>query len=223
MFLIDPDGGKAYRTLSHQSRRLFNRCLCTPLWLAQQGLRIGETRMLQATFPPLPDALGFIDVSLINLAPFVHVPVTPDRAGADRAASDGSDSPAGRPPPDAWAASFPLPPAAPSCPEHHDRPCGCSARPDVSGMDDQVDHRSIHVHSGARPVADRRRAARRGGRAEPRRGEWSADQAGRFAPGRGLTGVVAHHRRRRTQGVRVLVQFVGLWAGSCADQAAKPA
>ena len=77
MFLIDPTGGKAYRTLSHQSRRLFNRCLCTPLWLAQQGLRIGETRMLQATFPPLPDALGFIDVDLINLAPFVHVPVTP--------------------------------------------------------------------------------------------------------------------------------------------------
>ena len=77
MFLIDPVGSKAYRTLSHQSRRLFNRCLCTPLWLAQQGLRIGETRMLQATFPPLPDALGFIDVDLINLAPFVHVPVTP--------------------------------------------------------------------------------------------------------------------------------------------------
>jgi hypothetical protein len=77
MFLIDPVGGKAYRTLSHQSRRLFNRCLCTPLWLAQQGLRIGETRMLQATFPPLPEALGFIDVDLINLVPFVHVPVTP--------------------------------------------------------------------------------------------------------------------------------------------------
>ena len=32
--------------------------------------------MLQATFPPLPDALGFIDVDLINSAPFVHVPVT---------------------------------------------------------------------------------------------------------------------------------------------------
>src|SRR4249919_2054311 len=77
MFLIDPIGGKAYRTLSHQSRRLFNRCLCTPLWLAQQGLRIGETRMLQATFPPLPESLGFIDVDLINLAPFVHMPVTP--------------------------------------------------------------------------------------------------------------------------------------------------
>ena len=76
MFLLDPSG-KVYRTLSHQSRRLFNRCLCTPLWLVQQGLRMGETRMLQATFPPLPAALDFIDVDLINLAPFVHVPVTP--------------------------------------------------------------------------------------------------------------------------------------------------
>ncbi len=77
MFLLDPAAGKIYRTLSHQSRRLFNRCLCTPLWLAQQGLRIGETRLLQATFPPLPDALGFVDVDLINLAPFAHIPVTP--------------------------------------------------------------------------------------------------------------------------------------------------
>jgi hypothetical protein len=77
MFLLDPAGGKVYRTLSHQSRRLFNRCLCTPMWLAQQGLRIGETRLLQATFPPLPDALGFVDVDLINLAPFLHIPVTP--------------------------------------------------------------------------------------------------------------------------------------------------
>jgi hypothetical protein len=77
MFLLDPVGRKVYRTLSHQSRRLFNRCLCTPLWLAQQGLRIGETRILQATFPPLPAALDFIDVDLINLTPFVHIPVTP--------------------------------------------------------------------------------------------------------------------------------------------------
>jgi hypothetical protein len=77
MFLIDPKGDKVYRTLSHQSRRLFNRCLCTPLWLAQQNLRIGETRLLQATFPPLPDGLAFIDVALINLAPFLHIPVTP--------------------------------------------------------------------------------------------------------------------------------------------------
>jgi hypothetical protein len=77
MFLLDPASGKVYRTLSHQSRRLFNRCLCTPMWLAQQGLRIGDTRLLQATFPPLPDALGFVDVDLINLAPFLHIPVTP--------------------------------------------------------------------------------------------------------------------------------------------------
>jgi len=77
MFLLDPASGKAYRTLSHQSRRLFNRCLCTPLWLAQQGLRIGETRILQVTFAPLPSTLDFIDVDLINLTPFVHIPVTP--------------------------------------------------------------------------------------------------------------------------------------------------
>jgi hypothetical protein len=77
MFLIDPTGDDVYRTLSHQSRRLFNRCLCTPLWLAQQELRIGETRLLQATFPPLPGSLNFIDVDLINMAPFAHIPVTP--------------------------------------------------------------------------------------------------------------------------------------------------
>jgi hypothetical protein len=77
MFLLDPAGGQVYRTLSHQSRRLFNRCLCTPLWLAQQGLRVGDTRLLQASFPPLPAELDFIDVDLINLTPFVHIPVTP--------------------------------------------------------------------------------------------------------------------------------------------------
>jgi hypothetical protein len=77
MFLLDPAGGKVYRTLSHESRRLFRRCLCTPLWLAQQGLRVGETQLLQATFPPLPEAVASIDVALINLAPFVHLPVTP--------------------------------------------------------------------------------------------------------------------------------------------------
>ncbi|HET9777668.1 MAG TPA: hypothetical protein VFP81_00135 [Propionibacteriaceae bacterium] len=77
MFLLDPAAGKVYRTLSHESRRLFRRCLCTPMWLAQQGLRIGETRLLQVTFPPLPEALDFVDVNLINLAPFTRVPVTP--------------------------------------------------------------------------------------------------------------------------------------------------
>jgi hypothetical protein len=77
MFLLDRAGRNVYRTLSHKSRRLFRRCLCTPMWLAQQGLRIGETRLLQATFPPLPEALDFVDVDLINLAPISHVPVTP--------------------------------------------------------------------------------------------------------------------------------------------------
>src|SRR5829696_8409747 len=31
MFLLDPANGKVYRTLSHESRRLFRRCLCTPM------------------------------------------------------------------------------------------------------------------------------------------------------------------------------------------------
>ena len=140
MFLIDPAGGKVYRTLSHQSRRLFNRCLCTPLWLAQQGLRIGETRMLQATFPPLPEALGFIDVDLINLAPFVHVPVTP--IGQVPTAPHPTDlaRPPGAARPPLAQRGIPLPAGAAPGPEHRDRPGRRSARPDDTGMDDQVDH-----------------------------------------------------------------------------------
>ena len=127
MFLIDPTRGRVYRTLSHQSRRLFNRCLCTPLWLAQQGLRIGETRMLQATFPPLPDALSFIDVDLINRtlcacagdtdrpSPYSATCHRPGAAARGLATGPGG-------------ASFPLPSAAGSRPEHHHRPSGGSAR-----------------------------------------------------------------------------------------------
>lgn len=76
--LIDPTAGKAYRPLQHRSRREFNRCLCTPLWVAQLDLRIGETRLLQATFPALPAATRFVDVSLTTLPVFAHVPVSPE-------------------------------------------------------------------------------------------------------------------------------------------------
>ncbi len=75
--LIDPTAGKAYRPLQHRSRREFNRCLCTPLWVAQLDLRIGETRLLQASFPTLPTATRFVDVSLTTLPVFAHVPVSP--------------------------------------------------------------------------------------------------------------------------------------------------
>lgn len=77
LFLLDPAGGHVYRPLSHRSRRLFNRCLCTPLWRVQQNLRVGETRLLQAAFPALPASVAFVDVDLINLPPLVHLPVTP--------------------------------------------------------------------------------------------------------------------------------------------------
>jgi len=75
--LVDNDRGEVYPPLQHVSRRLFNHCLCTPLWVVQQHLRIGETRLLQVTFPELPSQTEFIDVVLPNVAPFSHVPVSP--------------------------------------------------------------------------------------------------------------------------------------------------
>ena len=75
--LIDSAAGRAYPTLQNRSQRTFNHCLCTPPWVIQQRLRIGETRLLQAAFPELPAGTGFVDVALPNVAPIFHVPVTP--------------------------------------------------------------------------------------------------------------------------------------------------
>ena len=75
--LLDSEGGQVYRPLIHQSRRLFNHCLCTPVWRLAQTLRIGETRLLQIGFPSLPVATEFVDVSMSTLTPFFHVPVSP--------------------------------------------------------------------------------------------------------------------------------------------------
>ena len=75
--LLDGEGRQAYRALAHQSRRLFNHCLCTPVWVMAQDLRIGETWLQQVTFPPLPVATDFVDVNMATLTPFFHVPVTP--------------------------------------------------------------------------------------------------------------------------------------------------
>ncbi|MBA3529733.1 MAG: hypothetical protein H0T91_10580 [Propionibacteriaceae bacterium] len=74
--LIDPDTSKVYRPLNHESRREFSRCLCSPLWVAQLSLRIGETRLLQVTYPELPASVRFLDVNMVTLPPFSHVPVT---------------------------------------------------------------------------------------------------------------------------------------------------
>jgi hypothetical protein len=77
IFLLDPEAEKVYRPLSHDSARGFNRCLCSPVWMAQLGLRIGETRLMQVAYPELPASVRFVDVDLATVAPFTHVPVTP--------------------------------------------------------------------------------------------------------------------------------------------------
>lgn len=75
--LIDAPSDRVYRPLQHRSRREFNRCLCSPLWVAQLNLRIGETRLLQATFPNLPASTRAVDVAMATLPVFENVPVTP--------------------------------------------------------------------------------------------------------------------------------------------------
>jgi len=75
--LLDPLSERVFQPLSHTSRQLFNHCLCTPPWVIQQDLRIGETRLMQIAYPELPATLTHVDVSLVTLAPFVHVPVSP--------------------------------------------------------------------------------------------------------------------------------------------------
>ena len=75
--LLDPEGGLIYRPLIHQSRRVFNHCLCTPVWRLAQSLRIGETRLLQISFASLPATMEYVDVSMSTVTPFFHVPVSP--------------------------------------------------------------------------------------------------------------------------------------------------
>ena len=76
--LIDPRKKKVYRPLSHRSREQAYRCLCTPIWSAQATLHLGETRLLQVAYPPLPASVRFVDVVAATLPPFNHVPVSPD-------------------------------------------------------------------------------------------------------------------------------------------------
>ena len=75
--LLDVAGRRAYQPLVHSSREEFNHCLCTPMLRVQPALRVGETRLLQVTFPVLPDSLEFVDVGWNTVAPFWHVPVSP--------------------------------------------------------------------------------------------------------------------------------------------------
>jgi len=76
LVLVDPRTSKVYRPLSHRSRDQAYRCLCTPIWAAQATLHLGETRLLQVAFPPLPATVRFVDVVSATLPPFGHVPVS---------------------------------------------------------------------------------------------------------------------------------------------------
>ena len=75
MTLLDPAADLAYEPLSHRSRRTFNHCLCSPVWLTP-ALRIGETRLMQVAYPELPPTIAFVDV-LLQCHAVLHVPVTP--------------------------------------------------------------------------------------------------------------------------------------------------
>lgn len=74
--LLDPRSGRVYRPLARTEPGLVDQCLCTPIWAAQATLHLGETRLLQVAYPPLPRDVRFVDVVASTLPPFGHVPVT---------------------------------------------------------------------------------------------------------------------------------------------------
>ena len=85
-----PAGRRARRAgcstrCSNRSRRTFNHCLCTPLWLVQQELRIGETRLMQVAYAELPAGPGRRR-GPAQRRPRLPRPGHPERPGADRAA-----------------------------------------------------------------------------------------------------------------------------------------
>ncbi len=103
ILLVDGANDQVFYPLRNRSRRTFNHCLCTPPWLVQQELRIGETRLMQVAYAELPDVVSHVDVALPNVAPIVHVPVTPQgrvptaRGTVDLARPAGADrAPAAR-------------------------------------------------------------------------------------------------------------------------------
>lgn len=73
--LVDARRSKVYRPLIVKGAG--SRCLCTPVALAEQNLRIDHTTLLQVAFPTLPSDLATVDVELATVPPFWQVPVTP--------------------------------------------------------------------------------------------------------------------------------------------------
>ena len=77
ILLIDPRAQKVYRPLTRDAPGV-PECLCTTTSLAQLGLRLHRTIVLQVAFPRLPDAVRTIDVDIATVPIFSAVPVTPE-------------------------------------------------------------------------------------------------------------------------------------------------
>lgn len=71
------EGGRVYRPLTHTSAQAFHHCLCTPIWLAEQSLRVGVTTLMQVAYPPMPEPTGFVDVLFATVPSIFHVALTP--------------------------------------------------------------------------------------------------------------------------------------------------
>ena len=72
--LIDAAGAKVYRPLIN---RRSGSCLCVPAWLVGQTILVNAPRLLQTTFPRLPDSTRSVDVNIATVPIFSRVPVTP--------------------------------------------------------------------------------------------------------------------------------------------------
>jgi hypothetical protein len=73
--LVDAARSRVYRPLTLKTAPY--RCLCTPVTIAQQNLRIDHTTLLQVAFPALPNDLATVDVQFATVPAFWQVPVTP--------------------------------------------------------------------------------------------------------------------------------------------------
>ncbi len=76
IFLLDSPRRLVLRPLTRIGPGL-PECLCTPVRLAQLGLRLGETTLLQVAYPPLHSDARSVDVDIATVPIFSHVPVTP--------------------------------------------------------------------------------------------------------------------------------------------------
>ena len=72
--LIDAAGGLVYRPLIN---RRSGSCLCIPAWLVGQTMVVNSPRLLQTTFPRLPNSTRVVEVNIDTVPIFSRIPVTP--------------------------------------------------------------------------------------------------------------------------------------------------